>query len=128
MKNRLVHLKVKVKTLAAEAKIIRKEESKASGDVLRSTLHFHRINHLRAIARTNLLAYGCVRGIPYKKMETKTATEPDWEGIKSIANRFGAVWDSADESYDDYSKRKKQHEEAVAAWFKEAKEGLRLAA
>lgn len=128
MKNRFVHLKVKIKSLAAEAKIIRAEEGKAKSDALRTSLLTHRTKHLRDIARTNLLAYGCVRGIPYKKIEGKTATEPDWDDIKSIVDRFGVVWDHVRESYDDYMKRKKQHEEVVAAWFVEAKEGLLLAA
>lgn len=128
MKNRFVHLKVKIKSLAAEAKIIRAEEGKARSDALRTSLLVHRAKHLRAVARVNLLAYGCLRGTPYEKMESKTASEPNWDDIKFVVDRFGVVWDHVRESYDDYMKRKKQHEESVSAWFKAAKEGLLLAA
>ena len=84
-------LKVKVKSLAAEAKIIRLEERRAGHGDLRNRLALHRRWHVRFEARHSLLAYGYLRGIPYGVMERTIHedNEPDWEHVEQMVKRFG---------------------------------------
>ena len=115
--SRATHLKIKIKTLAAEASFIRKEERKAlkagrywhyadaprdpdkSGramaDAYRTyeSLHEHRTGIVRTVARTNLLAYGFLRGTSYAEMESYSKTDPDWNSIEKLAKRFGSKED-----------------------------------
>lgn len=89
------YLKIKAKTLATEARYIRKEEHK----VLRHSrwlrnfedtedarqqaydrfwgLHSHRTNELRKEARATYLAYAFLRGVPYSQVEN-TADPQSW--------------------------------------------------
>lgn len=50
-------MKVKIKSLAEEARIIRKEEHHAPEDDTRERLYLHRINVVRVEARAALLLY-----------------------------------------------------------------------
>jgi len=111
------HLKVKVYTLAAEMTYIRRQEEKwksrarfARQKVVRSTEYAERAfwSHrwhretLKVDARTTHLAYGCMRGIPYSKMENLCygpikgygSSEPDWKSIESMVERFSKDEDS----------------------------------
>jgi hypothetical protein len=115
--SRAIHLKVKVKTLAAEARIIRKEERKAlkagrywkyadaprdphkSGRAMQDayrtyeSLHEHRTGIVRSAARINNLAYGFLIGLSYEEMERYAKTEPHWNGIEKLVKRFGSKED-----------------------------------
>lgn len=90
MKTQIKTLKIKIKSLAAEACIIRLEEQKACGrrkcqsgvhpdykvwlyrdDELRELLHRHRVDVIRWECRHSLLAYAYLRGVPYCKVEHK---------------------------------------------------------
>lgn len=84
-------LKVKVKSLAAEARIIRLEERRAGHGDLRNRLAVHRRWHVRFEARHSLLAYGYLRGIPYVAMErtTREDNSPDWDHVEQMVKRFG---------------------------------------
>ena len=101
-----VELKVKIKSLAAEAKIIRGEEGKqrkhiakarsvgnetwlAQHRAKRDGLRAHRKDVVRYEARHSLLAYGFLRGVPYRAMELKCHEPPDWSKVLKIAERFG---------------------------------------
>lgn len=89
--SRLIHLKIKLKTLADEATHIRREEKKAlrAGRYGRYRgLYEHRVKDVRACARHNQLAYGFLRGVPYSKMEPRTAQPPDWKEVKRHAKTF----------------------------------------
>lgn len=89
MEERTRHLKVKVKNLAEEARIIRKEEAQTSG-MERWSLQHHRKTVVRRAARHNLLAYAFLRGRPYSCVEsTSTRNLPEWKRIKKIATDFG---------------------------------------
>ncbi len=92
---RLDHLKVKVKTLAAEAKIIRHAERQATSADRRCALAEHRRTVVRSEARSSLLAYGYLRGRAYRSMELTCHTEPLWDAVVKIIQRFGADPDSA---------------------------------
>ena len=88
MNERLIHLKVKVKTLAAESRIIRKEARKTSG-MVKWAMNDHRKGIVRRHSRTNLLAYGFLRGLPYEAMESKCKEKPNFEEVSKVMKRFG---------------------------------------
>lgn len=103
------YLKVKLKSLAEEARIIRKEENKAKkearrvGDVrvnwsmLREELHNHRVVIVREAARHTHLAYGFLRGRAYQQMEAKCKTPPLWDSIKKMVLKYGGDGDAFEE-------------------------------
>ena len=64
-------VKVKIKTLAAEAKIIRKEETKASTYLQERLLRTHRVTVVRNEARAAQIAYGYIRGKRFDQIEQK---------------------------------------------------------
>lgn len=99
-------LRIKVKTIAAEASIIRHEERRAlsaarwqrrfdeaiklnspsteqaSRYARHTSLHLHRVVDIRVEARATLLAYGLLCGRAYKEIENGTVTRPpDWARI-----------------------------------------------
>lgn len=87
-----VFLKVKICSLAAESKIIRREEIKAKRRKLGgvgASLHDHRIFAVRPETRAANLAYGFLRGRPYLRVENKTYRLPDWEKVERLILKFG---------------------------------------
>lgn len=90
------YLKIKIKSLAAEAGIIRHEERRwrkaptntGTPHPLYFGLRQHRVFTVRREARSSQLAYGFMRGRPYKSMEPACRRPPDWANIKKIAARF----------------------------------------
>ena len=92
--SRKTHLKIKIINLADEARTIKAEERKLkaagrgpSKDY--QDLHLHRTGIVRNAARHNLLAYGYLRGVPYRAMEAKCAEPPNWLQVRKIVERFG---------------------------------------
>jgi len=85
------HLRVKIKSLSAEAGIIRHEERRAGTPERRSSLAEHRRGIVRREARHSLLAYSFLRGRPYRSTEpvVRDGNEPDWSRVLDMANRFG---------------------------------------
>lgn len=81
-------LRVKVKSLAAEARIIRQEEQRTHGQ-LRFELHEHRVGVVRDMARSSHLAYGFIRGRTHDEMEPTRKSEPDWEAVRRMCKRYG---------------------------------------
>ena len=81
-------LRVKVKSLAEEARIIRQEEHRTKG-VLRDELHRHRTWDVRREARASCLAYGFIRGRSYSQMEARCVQPPNWETVKRLVQKFG---------------------------------------
>jgi len=90
MNERLIHLRIKIKSLAAEAKIIRKESKKTTG-MTKWRLQDHNKTIVRVHTRHNLLAYGMILGTPYNVMEIKCDVEmsPDFSKVFTIGKRFG---------------------------------------
>jgi len=91
-------LKVKVKSLAVEATIIRKEERvwkpRRIDGIPHPTffgLKAHRRGVLRNESRHALLAYGFLRGKTYKQIENKAYEPPNWNSIEQLAKRFGGL-------------------------------------
>lgn len=89
-------LKVKVKTLAAEARIIRFEERRSHGQ-LRNDLHSHRVHVLRREARATLLAYGYARGKTYASMEGSPRSVPDWDRVERMIKKYSQLKQSIEE-------------------------------
>ena len=112
------YLKIKIKSLAAEAKIIRAEEQKykrrkpkkdeiatlgtrakkrgisrlVPGSVPNTIfwgLRSHRIHDVRWEARAACLAYGFLRGHNYSEMETKCYKLPNFLRVEELAMKYG---------------------------------------
>lgn len=96
-------MRVRVKELAKEATFIRHEENKIKSqgplDLNPKGAEFwklrsHRTNEVRNAARAAQLAYGFLRGKPYKTLERKSYT-PDYlmfkikDEVKRLASKFG---------------------------------------
>lgn len=87
--NKTKFLKVKLKTLAEESRIIRKEEFKAYDDMLRNELVSHRRGVVRPEARATHVAYGFLRGRDYERIEGGAYTAPDWTKIERMVKQYG---------------------------------------
>lgn len=102
-------LKVKIKSLSAEARIIRLEERRAGEDTdLRCRLHEHRVGAVRTEQRLSLLAYAFLRGKPLSAVEPKRAAEPDWQRVGQLVAKFGTV--------SPWAKDKAAQADAFRAW------------
>jgi hypothetical protein len=85
-----VRLKIKIKSLAEEARIIRFEEKKWPGPSdERYVLHDHRIKIVREEARSAQLAYGFLRGKPYRQIENSCKSAPDWKRVHQLIKKYG---------------------------------------
>jgi hypothetical protein len=105
-----VELKVKVKSLAEEARIIRKEEHKAKRSKrwhaerqqteqaekyarLRNSLYEHRLDVVRFECRAAELARAFIKGTPYRKVERNTHDGPYQMGriqgrVQKLVNKY----------------------------------------
>lgn len=92
-------LRVKLKSLAEEARIIRKEEQRTFGQ-LQNELHLHRVNELRAEARATHIAYCLIKGrtlaqiepIRYKGWPIYVAEAADkklFERVAAMIKKYG---------------------------------------
>lgn len=129
------HLKVKVFTLAAEMTYIRRQEEKwknraryARSKVRDTTYQdnafwshrYHRVG-LKEDARSSHLAYGCMRGVPYSRMEGMCygplkgygSSEPDWKSIEGMVERFSKDETSPQVFMQSYS----EWVEAAKVWY-----------
>ncbi len=85
-------LKIKAKSLAAEAHIIRAEERKAKkcGDTVQvHLLRCHRTEHVRKAARSTHLARAFIRGLAYKQVEQTCHTQPNRDEVRRLLGRYG---------------------------------------
>jgi len=84
-------LRVKIKSLAAEATIIRKEEKKYDGQSPeRATLRLHRIVDVREESRAAQLAYAYLRCKPYKSIEQKAGRPIPVKRLESLIRKYGS--------------------------------------
>ena len=90
LKDRREMLRVKLKSLAEEARMIRKEECKTNGE-LRAELHMHRIGIVRSEARATHLAYGLIKGRRLEAIEKpKEPRSPVvWDRVKKMITKYG---------------------------------------
>ena len=96
MQDQRTYLRIKIKSLAEEAKIIRREEKKPHSDMNefgysghRIGLRCHRTGTVRREARHTLLAYGFIRGRKYRQMEAKCEFPPDWDAVRRMVGKYG---------------------------------------
>jgi hypothetical protein len=115
MRDHRVYLKVKIKSLAAEAKIIRTEERRNKR--ARAGLAEHRKHTVRDEARHTLLAYGFIRGRRYTEIEPKCHHYPSWDLIWRMVKKYGVQWDE-DEDLHSYKKRQAEQEARFEDWKK----------
>jgi hypothetical protein len=106
----LRYLKVKIKSLAAEAQIIRKEERKAKSAYHYSKgkqglaerfvkdeseffgLRNHRKFDVRSESRAALVAYGYLRGKSYQAIENPDEKNPPkWDRVFRLAEKYGGL-------------------------------------
>lgn len=82
-------LRVKAKSLAEEARIIRREERRARG-ALRDELHLHRVGPVRAEARATYIAYGLIRGRTMRQMENRDEIPREAkERVEAMIKKYG---------------------------------------
>jgi len=93
-----IYLKVKIKSLAAEARIIRHEEHRArkydvdgAPSLLFWGLRSHRTCDVRREARASLLAYGFLRGRTYALMEAKSYDDPPMSRVAELVKKYGLL-------------------------------------
>jgi hypothetical protein len=88
--------RVKINSLAEEARIIRKEEKRCgSRDSDRGSLRFHRTGIVRSEQRATLLAYAFMRGVPYSAVE-RNARPVEAKAIERICKSLS--WQTVDVS------------------------------
>lgn len=93
-------LKVKIKSLAAESKMIRREEigqkrinakSGVAAIELMTELWTHRTQVVRPASRLTHLAYGLIRGKTLEQMENKSPplSDSDKKQVKEMIRKYG---------------------------------------
>jgi hypothetical protein len=115
------YLKVKLKSLAAESKIIRREEKKARRHSIREGLYNHRISIVRNVARHTHLAYGFIRGRSYSQIEGRAKDAPAWGKVKTMVEKYGTEYVPSKETWKEYQARKVKILEDFEAWRESAK-------
>lgn len=81
-------LRVNVKSLAEEARIIRREVEKARSSLVKCELQCHRTGRLRGEARITQLALAAVRGkTPYSLIERNPKEAPNWKAVEEKVKR-----------------------------------------
>lgn len=76
MNDRRLFLKIKIKSLAAEAVIIRHHERRSLDHQIRSALREHRVGVVREECRATHLAYGFIRGKRRRLIEKQDVIPP----------------------------------------------------
>lgn len=93
-KDRRVMLKIKLKSLADESRIIRREELRLSGGALRNELAVHRRGVVRYEARATHIAYSLIRGRTLEQIGEQPDALESSESLKAKVNamvkKYGA--------------------------------------
>lgn len=95
---RSVELKIKSMSLACEAKIIRREESrlkerqKRDGSLIaiRERIYWHRVQDVRWEARDTFIARAFLAGIPYTCVEFARYDAPEWTRVAAMIKKYGS--------------------------------------
>lgn len=99
MINRKLALKIKVKHLTQESKIIRKEELRVSQPT-KQWLYEHRIVNVRNEARATHIAYAHSRGTPLSRVEKDPSSIPYW--IVSRVKKMIKLYSNNPMGFDEY--------------------------
>ena len=89
-------LKIKLKSLAQEVRIIKAQEQKMKGpnwgpSYHRSLLQRHRLDDIRPEIRATHLAYGYLRGRHLTQIESCAKTEPNWDRVYAMVKKYGSL-------------------------------------
>lgn len=121
------HLKIKIKSLAAESTFIRQSEEKwrerarkarlkekdrqlANAVATEHSLYQHRYHVVRPETRASHLAYGFLRGQTYQRMENLAYREPDWKRVEEIAKKFGVLeWTTLGQKFAQWKDEAHEH-------------------
>ena len=89
MINKKLALKIKVKHLAEESRIIRFEEKRNNGDT-RDWLYFHRIFDVRSEARATHIAYAFAKGTKLQNVERYPENIPSgiWARVTQMVKKY----------------------------------------
>lgn len=109
-----VYLRVKIKSLAEEARIIRREEQRSK--LWGAGLTNHRKFVVRPEARNAQLAYGFLRGRTYEQLENSTKTAPDWDKVRALVAKYG-IKQSPDTSFTAYKALLKEQSARFEEWI-----------
>lgn len=109
-----VLLKVKAKSLAAEARIIRKDEKKYRGTFRYEQLYRHRLDIVRKVARETHLALSFLYGRDISECERNFDKRdwlhlPDWDKVKKMVDKYG-VQRYLYDNVEDYNLAKEQQD------------------
>lgn len=63
-------------------------DPKTVSSAVQQGVRLHRIKCIRPEARCTLLAYGFLRGLPYKVIENFAYTQPNWDRVARLAVRY----------------------------------------
>ena len=85
-------LRVKVKSLSEEAKLIRREVARARSPHVKDALNLHRVHVVRAEARLSQLALAAIRGVAYHRAEQKCKEPPDFAKVQQMLLRLHPWW------------------------------------
>jgi len=88
IRDRREMLTIKLKSLAAEARIIR-QTAKRMPVALREEMTLHRRGVVRHAARHTHLALAFLRGRRYEQIERTCHDEPDWNAVAKMVVRYG---------------------------------------
>lgn len=126
-----IYLKIKVKSLAEEARIIRRERQKKHPFSIKEGLYRHNVDVIRPEVRSAHLAYGFFKGRAYGVMENRAKTEPNWDRIEKLVKKYGShlrleSGENWYHVYDDRREERRQQKNSTdsrfAKWIKEAKQ------
>lgn len=82
-------LRVKLKSLAAESLIIKREILRHRDDLIRKRLHLHRVHDVREESRATNVAYGFLNGLRYDEIEASCYYEPRWDRVRAMVKKYG---------------------------------------
>lgn len=89
IRDRRIMLKIKIKSLVAESRLIKNYENEKRYGFLRDELHNHRVVDVRKQARSTYIAYGLIRGKKYAVIESRVKTKPDWKRVEAMLRKYG---------------------------------------
>lgn len=121
MLNKKFALKVKIKSLAAEARIIKVAATQTKDAAIKNSLREHHIHVVRREARHSQLAYAFLRGKEYCTVEAKCGTPPDFKKVADLVERFGeACHFLTPGSYTSLKTRQVEQAQRFAKWKERA--------
>lgn len=83
-------LRVKLKSLAAESLIIKREMLRfRTTNPYYERLHLHRVHDVRDEARATNIAYGFLNGLTYNEIEEVSYAQPKWDRVAAMVKKYG---------------------------------------